>query len=100
MERNRSLEEFLDDSDRSEESTTESSDPSSADEGSDGDKPPNDESHDEPSTAIDTVETPEPASITYGWSPDGTCSQCGASIEEQWIDDGDRVCADCKRWSS
>jgi hypothetical protein len=41
----------------------------------------------------------EPASATYGWTPDGTaCECCGESVEQRWLDDDEMVCSDCKEW--
>lgn len=41
----------------------------------------------------------EPATVTYRWQPDGSiCAQCGATTDTQWLDDGQFVCPDCKRW--
>ena len=41
----------------------------------------------------------EPATVTYQWQPEGsTCGECGTTTETQWLDDGQFVCPDCKRW--
>jgi len=41
----------------------------------------------------------EPATSTAQWSPDGTaCESCGEPVERLWVDDGRRVCGDCKQW--
>ncbi|WP_058366031.1 DUF7573 domain-containing protein [Haloparvum sedimenti] len=42
---------------------------------------------------------PDPATPTADWTTGGTdCERCGATVERRWLDDGDRVCADCKAW--
>jgi hypothetical protein len=45
------------------------------------------------------VEDPEPATVTSTWTAGGTdCERCGERVERRWLDDGDRVCPDCKPW--
>lgn len=44
-------------------------------------------------------DSPEPATPTYQWLPDGVeCPECGRAIEERWIHGERHVCADCKEW--
>lgn len=47
----------------------------------------------------DGSDSPEPATATYQWFPDGVeCPECGRVIEERWTHEGSHVCAECKEW--
>ncbi|PAU83551.1 hypothetical protein CK500_08525 [Halorubrum salipaludis] len=40
-----------------------------------------------------------PATATATWTAGGAdCERCGDRVERRWLDDGDRVCPDCKSW--
>lgn len=37
--------------------------------------------------------------VTTTWTAGGAdCERCGDRTERRWLDDGDRVCPDCKSW--
>jgi len=37
--------------------------------------------------------------VTATWTTGGAdCERCGDRVERRWLDDGDRVCPDCKTW--
>ena len=59
-------------------------------------------SEDPDAKTADHAEPPsgvEPATVTYQWQPEGsTCARCGATTEKRWLDGGQFVCPDCKRW--
>ncbi|WP_123620263.1 hypothetical protein [Halorubrum sp. CSM-61] len=41
----------------------------------------------------------DPAPATATWTAGGAdCERCGDSVERRWLDDGERVCPDCKSW--
>ncbi len=41
----------------------------------------------------------EPATVTYGWSPEGApCDACETVVERRWRDGDDAVCSACKNW--
>ncbi|MGB9964202.1 DUF7573 domain-containing protein [Halobacterium hubeiense] len=39
------------------------------------------------------------APVTSSWREAGVCEACGEAADRRWLDDGERVCAACKRWS-
>lgn len=39
-----------------------------------------------------------PATPTYRFAADGECAACGSRTERLWHDGGEYVCADCKEW--
>jgi len=41
----------------------------------------------------------EAAPVTSSWSDASVCEACGSVAGRRWLDDGERVCAACKRWS-
>jgi len=45
------------------------------------------------------VDDPPPVRATATWTTDGAdCERCGERVERRWLDEGDRVCLDCKPW--
>jgi len=45
------------------------------------------------------ADAPTPATATATWTADGAdCERCGERAERRWLDDGDRVCPECKAW--
>ncbi|KDS91029.1 hypothetical protein FK85_07000 [Halorubrum saccharovorum] len=47
----------------------------------------------------DGVDEVTPATATATWTTGGAgCERCGDRVERRWLDDGDRVCPDCKTW--
>ncbi len=90
MSEDRSLDEFAGEGTMNDGGDAESD---SSDAGVDG--APADADADETNVAPD----PDPATPTADWTADGAgCERCGATVERRWLDDGDRVCADCKAW--
>ncbi|OYR94252.1 hypothetical protein DJ71_02185, partial [Halorubrum sp. E3] len=60
--------------------------------------PDDDSSSAEPDDG-ESVEEPPPATATATWTAGGAdCERCGDRVERRWLDDGDRVCPDCKSW--
>ena len=50
-------------------------------------------------TESEPVEKPDPTTATSTWTADGAdCDRCGERVERRWLDDGDRLCPDCKSW--
>ncbi|EMA57812.1 DUF7573 domain-containing protein [Halorubrum lipolyticum] len=48
---------------------------------------------------IPAVDDPTPATATATWTAGGAdCERCSERAERRWLDDGDRVCPDCKSW--
>lgn len=65
--------------------------------GSDGDPPDAEPIGIDPDADPADVEAPVPATAT--WTIGGAdCERCGESVTRRWLDDGDRVCPDCKSW--
>ena len=94
MDENRSLEEFVGQSDG--QSDGESDPPETGggaiEEGVD--ESSNDESDDE-RESVD----PEPIATTYRWSAEGgDCGVCGERVESRWHSGAAFVCVDCKEW--
>lgn len=54
------------------------------------------ESEEEESDSDDTTDA---APVTSSWSDASVCEACGEDAGRRWLDDGERVCAACKRWS-
>ena len=55
-----------------------------------------DDAGDEGTEVEDSV---EPATVTYGWSPEGApCDACETVVERRWRDGDDAVCSACKNW--
>lgn len=93
MERDASLDEFLDTSpagdDQSEAADTTDEQPSAA-----ADQPAATTA--EPDTGETTV---EPAAVTARWDPDGEpCADCGEVVNRRWRDGEAFFCTDCKEW--
>jgi len=45
------------------------------------------------------ADAPTPATATATWTAGGAdCERCGDRAERRWLDEGDRVCLDCKPW--
>ena len=41
----------------------------------------------------------DPAATTYAWDPEGgACETCGATVERRWSAVDGLVCSDCKEW--
>lgn len=80
MERDATLEDFLDPGEHEPSATA------TGESGSDN--------HDD--KTADFEERPPP---TMSYRPDsGTCEACGAVVERRWRDEAGLVCSDCKRW--
>ncbi len=47
----------------------------------------------------DSVDATDPTPVTSSWSDASVCEACGEAAGRRWLDDGERVCAACKRWS-
>lgn len=47
----------------------------------------------------DSVDATDAAPVTSSWSDASVCEACGEAAGRRWLDDGERVCAACKRWS-
>ena len=65
-----------------------------------GDEPP-EESPSEPlpDESAPADSTSDKPTATYRWSPSGRdCPACGETVERQWRDGDEFVCADCKAW--
>lgn len=44
-------------------------------------------------------ESVDPLTVTYEWAPSGApCADCGTVVERRWVDEGARLCVDCKSW--
>lgn len=52
--------------------------------------------HDE---EYDSTDAADAAPVTSSWSDASVCEACGEAASRRWLDDGERVCAACKRWS-
>lgn len=53
---------------------------------------------DDPADSIEVADV-EPATATYQWDPEGLeCPACGRTVDRLWIQEDERVCADCKEW--
>ena len=62
---------------------------------------PSDKMGEAATTESDTEAKTEPAppTATVVWSPEGgDCTDCGATVDRRWEDDGTLVCAACKSW--
>jgi predicted RNA-binding Zn-ribbon protein involved in translation (DUF1610 family) len=87
----RSLDDFLSDSD---EGTDEADDPDSDPAAADSEV---DDTDVEPLEADESTVNPAVATATV--SPDGTvCPSCGETVRRCWHDDGAYVCRECKEW--
>ena len=126
MARDRSLDEFVGESEESaaagagDDADDAPADPAPGDDGSgrdsaggdgdpgapsgDGPDAGGDASDDAGVEATDPVDAPadvdtEPAAVTYRWEPDGVgCAECGATVDRLWSGASGQVCADCKEW--
>ena len=126
MSRDRSLDEFVDETPESDATDTDTADDTDvdstddvdaktaddADIGStdDADTPPaGDDTEPDAAVALPDPDDLEPLRPTFDVDPDGTCARCGAATTTRWWDDtvetdaaGDTdagyVCADCKEW--
>jgi len=73
-------------------------------EGSDDDSEDTDDTAGADASAAEPDDTvidddPSPATATSTWTTGGAdCERCGERVERRWLDDGDRVCPDCKLW--
>ena len=125
VSRDRSLDEFAEETPESDEDTpSDTSDADTPSGASDADTPSDAGDVTEETAVSDaeptadtesaTVELPDPDDLaplrpTFTVDPEGTCSRCGAAVTTRWWDDtgdtdtaGDAgagyVCADCKEW--
>ena len=55
---------------------------------------------DETTTRDPAAGTPDPATTTYAWAPDGECAVCGTAAAARWRREAGLVCADCVDWES
>lgn len=54
---------------------------------------------DTPNAAAGDAGGGDAAQVTTTWTTDGAdCERCGDRTERRWLDDGDRVCPECKSW--
>ncbi|MCG1001941.1 MULTISPECIES: hypothetical protein [Halobacterium] len=44
-------------------------------------------------------EDADAAPVTSSWGDASVCESCGEAAGRRWLDDGERVCTACKRWS-
>jgi len=47
----------------------------------------------------DYADEPAATPVTSSWSDASVCAACGEAAQRRWLDDGEFVCAACKRWS-
>jgi len=101
MERDASLDDFLDTDPGDDD---ESGGKSQSDEARDNAAETSDEAASEATDAETAPEgsTVEPARSTGRWDPEGAvCDACGASVTRRWREGGEAetfVCAECKSW--
>ena len=94
MDRDRSLDEFLSQSDASPEGETDNATPDGETGESQGSEARDVEEEDQPLTL-----TVHPARSTMAWTADGvTCNSCGEVVQRRWRDDNQLVCSACKEW--
>jgi len=103
MPEDRSLDDFGRDepaeSDPGEAESTESEPVDAADDDSESAGRKNDDSESAGRNSGDDVDEVTPATATATWTTGGAdCERCGDRVERRWLDDGDRVCPDCKTW--
>jgi hypothetical protein len=106
MERDASLDEFLDsggsDDDASERDTEEISEQDDGSESVDSDEVVHNEPIDESDVTdatSDPAETVDPARSTGRWDPEGiVCDACGSAVTRRWREDEEFRCVECKSW--
>jgi formylmethanofuran dehydrogenase subunit E len=57
------------------------------------------ETESEPEDESDSPDATDATPVTSSWSDASVCEACGEAAGRRWLDDGERVCAACKRWS-
>lgn len=93
MSRDRSLAEFLGQSDASSEEEPANTTPEEADESQGSEE--SDVGEDEQPLTL----TVHPARSTMAWTADDVpCDACGAVVQRRWRDDDQLVCSACKEW--
>jgi formylmethanofuran dehydrogenase subunit E len=96
MSPDRSLDEFLSQSDTTQDGETDDATPGETDEPLDGEA---DEASDGEVEARPSALTVHPARSTMAWTVDDTtCDACGEIVQRRWRDDDQLVCSACKEW--
>jgi len=118
VSRDRSLDEFVDETPESDATDTDAADGADANAADDADAnaaddadttPAGDDTEPNAAVVLPDPDDLEPLRPTFDVDPDGTCARCGAATTTRWWDDtvetdaaGDTdagyVCADCKEW--
>lgn len=93
MGRDRSLDEFLNQSDASPEGETDNAIPEGETDESQDSEAGNDVEEEDPTLTV------HPARSTMAWTADDvTCDACGEVVQRRWRDNDQLVCSACKEW--